>query len=109
MVSQINSNKEQVAVITGAGSFIGLSIVQKLVECDVTVIACDFQDHMPYLQEKFNDVSKVILAPGDLTDDSYIESIFSTVHSLGKGLDYLVAGAASFAEPGRKRYSKRVA
>jgi 3-oxoacyl-[acyl-carrier protein] reductase len=68
--------KEQVAVITGAASGIGLAVAKKLIAYEAYVILLDINNEA--LQKEFGDSPRAMLFSIDLTDQSEVKNAIDT-------------------------------
>lgn len=89
----------KVAVLTGAASLIGIETVRRLVERGVSVVAGDVPHNAHHLEE-FHSHAGVRLVPGDVADERYLHKVVGTALEEFGGIDYLITGAATFADPG---------
>jgi len=87
------------AIVTGAASLIGMSVVNSLVRSGARVVACDTEANAHHL-DHWSDSDQVVPAPGDVTDEPYLESVVQCAIRQHGGVDFLVTAAASFADPG---------
>lgn len=88
----------QVAVVTGASSFIGMATVQLLRDHGAAVIAADLPAALPELAALPLAGSTLIATPVDVREDADLADLLAVAHEHFGGFDLLVNGAATFAD-----------
>lgn len=84
----------RVAVVTGAGGGMGLSLAEKMLSAGASVLAIDLKE-MP---QSLKDEKGCFYAKGDLTDPTFVDRAFSEGYEKFGRIDYLanVAGVLWF-------------
>ncbi len=89
----------RVAIVTGASSLIGMETVLGLLRGGASVVASSTPRNAHHL-EKLADQGPLAVMPGDLADEGYLATLVDAAAARFGGVDYLVANAAIFTDPG---------
>lgn len=86
----------RVAVVTGAGGGMGLSLAERMLAAGASVLAIDLKEKPASLKEG----EKCLYAKGDLTDPDFVDRAFSEAYEKFGRIDYLanVAGVLWFGK-----------
>jgi 3-oxoacyl-[acyl-carrier protein] reductase len=89
MVTNMMNFKEQVAVITGAASGIGLAVAKKLLEYEANVILLDINKDV--LEKEFGDFGEQAMLFGiDITDQSAVRTAIDSAAEKNGRIDILI-------------------
>jgi NAD(P)-dependent dehydrogenase (short-subunit alcohol dehydrogenase family) len=89
----------RVAIVTGASSLIGIEIVRGLLRGGASVVASSTTRNAHHV-EALSGEGPLAVVPGNLSEEPYLrELVHAAVTEFG-GVDFYVANAAVFADPG---------
>ncbi len=97
----------KVVIVTGAGSGIGAATARRFLQEGASVVLNGRREHKLHETAQGFDAAKVLVYPGDISDESYVKSLMEAAIEKFGQLDVLVnnAGMAFFA-PSRKQRQK---
>ncbi|WLE00808.1 SDR family NAD(P)-dependent oxidoreductase (plasmid) [Agrobacterium leguminum] len=86
----------RVAIVTGAGGGMGLSLAERLLEAGASVLAIDVKER----PEALKDDARCVYAKGDLTDEKFVNDAVDAAHEKFGRIDYLanIAGVLWFGK-----------
>lgn len=90
---------DRVAIVTGASSLIGIETVRGLLSGGASVVASCTPRNAHFVDELASE-GPLVVVPGDLRDESYLQALVSNARERFGGVDALVANAAIFSDPG---------